>query len=232
MTATPPWVARQEFDSECLGLDFYRLLDPTVPRAELAEFLDTLRGRAAAVDARVDPGSDAAREALPDLGFQRTSTQLVLEAPPGVGPEDAGVELHRGGWNASDELKRRHAENFRLDRLSQDGRFDRAAVARFHRTWIDNSCRNPAIDFLVLEGDFSSYRQLDGVLTVDLVSCLQKRRGHGRRLMTMLLARGRSCRAVRVTTEAENVPSLRLYAQVGFVPVEARLRMMWHSNGR
>jgi hypothetical protein len=209
-----------EFDSDIFGIPFYRIANPDHRQLSNALRRAASRGQFA-IDAKVDTTDRRCIARLERLGLVRICTQITLvddRLPVATQRSDPEVVL-------SDclEMDARtisaHAEGFRFARFNQDPRLPRTDVRRHMRRWIANSLGG-TFQVLSIGRNFCTFRLVGDDLTIDLLSCLDTRRGYARRLLFSLAETGAvmGARRIHVTTEAENLAALRLYLACGFFP--------------
>ncbi|HVW25546.1 MAG TPA: hypothetical protein VHC69_09255 [Polyangiaceae bacterium] len=225
-------IVQQSFDTDAFGAPFYRIVDVDV--AKLAEELPALTAKPPVIiDAKV-PAADVATSAwLLRHGFRKICTQVELlwarsdrgtdveqrdrmRQAGEASPWERGVTLLDELSMSEDEL-RAHARNITRDRFNQDPTLSRESVQRLYERWILNSisgrCR-----VLRLGRSFFSFREERDSIRADLLSVLDKRQGHGGRLVACLIHHARTIGAstIEVVTECENVPSWTLFTEAGF----------------
>lgn len=187
------------------------------------------------VSCRVAEDDGAAIGALEAAGFRRVETLVTLRRnlaeadrtpPPGVRPASASDR------EAVAEIA---ARAFRFDRFHADPRVPRPLADRLKAEWAANGLGGRADLALVAEeaGRVAGFNLLlaDGVeAVIDLIAVAEpfRGRGVGRRLVAAGFAHyaGRS-RAMRVGTQADNLPSIRLYEGLGFRPRLRRATLHW-----
>lgn len=225
-------LARQSFDSEAFGVDFYRVTRLDYP--VLSRELETVRALPRVMaDARI-----AACDRDADLFFQRNGFRkicLQIRYAMAIAPAEAtGPDPEMTTENRlPPEAVRRHVDNLVYDRFNLDAAVPKDGRDRFQAAWIANSLASPAIA-KVYEGEsFVSFKLGRDETVVDIVSVLLHRQGIGSRLLARVravAARAGVSRLV-VTTEAENEPACRLYAKNGFVPEAHFSRFHYASPG-
>jgi len=217
-------VTRHPFDEGIFGVPYLRIPEPAAEGVEEA-FRAALAGLAAAkADARAPARDRPTHARLVDLGFHRVCTQVTFEASPAAPVVDEAI-ARADRWPLSDDEIAAHARGFTASRFAQDVKTEPALAERWIAAWLRNSLTGrrqvvalgPDVVTFALPDD-------DGVLIIDLVSVLRRGRRHGRRLVAYLrgLATTLGARAVRVSTEAENVAAQRLYTGQGFALTAAR----------
>jgi len=217
-------VVRASFDEAIFGVPFFRLTDPAADGVEAVFRAAVAPHPDAMADARASVHDRDTHRHLLGLDFHRVCTQVTLAAPPSSAAADQDV-TQAERWPLSEDAVALHAAGFRSSRFGQDPHTPTQLAERWIATWLTNSVTGRR-RVLAIGPDVITYAppDSDGVLVVDLVSVIRKRRGHGRKLVDHLrgLAGRIGASEVRVTTEAENMPAQRLYIGAGFVPVDAR----------
>ena len=204
-------VVQQDFDSEAFGVPFYRVVAWGNPDLE-NELSVLLRRRPIVVDAKVGADDIERNRFLQRLGFRNVCPQVALRHSLTKREKPEHRVAISEGLKITDELIRRHAQNFRTDRFAMDALLDRAGRDRLYTQWIVNSLsgRMPVASY---EGNFCSFRQVDDCLSIDLLSVLNQRQGVGRSLVLAIIeyAAERKLKELRVVTECANRAAWQLY---------------------
>lgn len=213
-----PGVVRSDFDSEIFGVDFYRVVSNDIGLVRFA--IQELPRERLIVDAKIAADDLDLVAGLDAIGFRKASTLVEFEAST-VADATADPGLSRSLELGSEDLGS-HASGFRFQRLMQDARIDRARTTELMRRWIANSLAGRR-ETLAIGRNFCTFSVDEGRLTIDLLSCLDKGQGIGARLLRSVHAEAaaRGSNQVRVTTESENIPAMRLYSSAGFRPFAA-----------
>lgn len=171
--------------------------------------------------------------ALEKAGFKGVETLVTFRQrleprpmPPGVeiaGPADADACIAIAG----------HA--FVHDRLHRDARVPNAAADKVRAEWIRNDLGGRAdASFVVRAGGaiagFNLCLLLGHEAVIDLIAVDVGRQGQGfgRALVEGALAHyGGRAAAMRVGTQADNEPSIKLYRGTGFVEADRRITLHW-----
>jgi GNAT superfamily N-acetyltransferase len=204
-----------DFDRRFFRRPCYRL-SPAVSKLEWHEFDELVRQQALFADLKIAASDlDTADEAFKH-SFRKICTQVELthqltrvEPVECVGFSDS-LEMN-------DDQRWTHAEQFRSCRFRQDPLIPTQVAVDLYAAWIANSLSGGK-RVAALGTSFCSFADTDQIRTIDLLSVIEKRRGHGTKLVRAVLhdAKSRHLREVRVTTEAENQASMNLYRVVGF----------------
>ncbi|EFL50650.1 GCN5-related N-acetyltransferase [Solidesulfovibrio fructosivorans JJ]] len=225
-------LARQAFDAEAFGLDFFRVtrLDYARLGPELARLRAMPRVMA---DARIAASDREADLFLQRNGFRKVCIQIRYgrDVPPDVATDCSP------GDTAENRLPpgavSRHVDNLVYDRFNLDAAVQKAGRDRFQTAWIANSLASPVIRKVYDGESFVSFKLEGREAVVDIVSVLVHRRGVGTRLMGRVLAAAAraGCARLIVTTEAENEPACRMYEKNGFMPEAHFSRFHYASTG-
>jgi GNAT superfamily N-acetyltransferase len=209
-------IAEQAFDTQIFGVPFFRVVALDLP-ALGKELTSLLRRPPLIIDAKIPANAHDATRILHGFGFHTVCTQIALVHRLFPVPDHPPAVSFARSSDMSEMAIRAHVENFRSDRFSLDFRIDRAARDNLYAAWIRNSIGGRA-QLALYGANFCSFREGCDVLTIDLLSVLDKRRGIGRNLVNAVLAvaRGRGVRAVQVVTECGNEAAWRLYLSCGF----------------
>jgi len=209
-------IAEQAFDTQIFKVPFFRIVALDLP--VLGEELPPLLRRSPLIiDAKIPANAHDATRFLHGFGFRTVCTQIGLTHRLCTVPDCPSSVRFASNIDLPELTIRAHAENFRSDRFSLDFRIDRAARDNLYAAWVRNSVGGRAQ--LALHGaNFCSFKEGYDVLTIDLLSVLDKRRGIGRDLVNavLALARGRGMRTVQVVTECGNEAAWSLYLSCGF----------------
>jgi hypothetical protein len=204
-----------DFDREFLGRPCYRLRPP-ITDAEWNQFDRLAFGNSIFADLK-SPASDlaTASQAL-RRSFRKICIQVeLLHCLAEVQPAD---EVTFGNaLTLTDEQKRMHAEHFVTSRFRQDHDLPCEQAIHLYTRWIANSVSG-AKRLAMVDVDFCSFEDRDGVRKIDLLSVLNKRRGHATELLRAVLtdAKSSALRKVVSTTELENEAALKAYKATGF----------------
>lgn len=228
MTAVPQALQYQEFDTKAFGIPFYRIVDP-----RLATFEDELAALASEppliVDAKLPAHDIETGARLLRLGFRKICVQAEFEHSLGaaVGFVCVRAEI-RDRIVFPEAVIDAHARQFVFDRFALDAELPAGGHDRLYKKWIRNSLENGGHSVAVAGENFITYKLEAGIIRIDLVSVLCRRRGIGLDLLHTIMDYGRKNRVdkVVVVTECENLPAMRLYAKAGFAP--ARLFSAFH----
>lgn len=204
------------FASRWLGVSVYHV--KAIDKQMLVEEIQRLQANSYFIDAKLRP-DDTLRPALAEqLQFIQVCTQLTFELEVKRSYDVPKHSVTEKKVNLSVSHLEAHAQNFPYSRWSQDHRILGNAKQRFMTEWIRNSTSGKRQ--LVADGpNFISYDWVKtGTVVIDLVSVLDQGRGVGQRLLKQLVEDGAAQGAskILVTTEAENLPAVRLYEKCGF----------------
>lgn len=222
--------------SDALGRPAFHLGAEADPAAALA----ALGPGPAFVDARCDVASTGRAAALTAAGFCLADTNVQLLRPAGPAPavEPAGARFAV----AADEAPVRAiaAEAFVFDRFHADPAIGHDPASRLKAEWAGNFFAGRRGRWMVVAdaagGGVGGFLQLlegkDGELVIDLVATGEaaRRQGLAAAMIAFAAARCLPGQAVRVGTQIANIPSLRLYARLGFVPVSASYIFHYHRT--
>ena len=209
-------VAEQAFDTQIFRVPFFRIV--TLDLSALGEELPPLLRRPSLIiDAKIPTNAHDATRFLHGFGFRTVCTQMALRHWLYPVSDCLSSVRFESRIDLPEPTIRAHTENFRSDRFSLDFRIDRAARDNLYAAWIRNSIAGRT-QLALHDANFCSFKEGCNVLTIDLLSVLDKRRGIGRNLVNavLALARARGMRAVEVVTECGNEAAWRLYLSCGF----------------
>jgi hypothetical protein len=211
-------IEKSAFDEQFFDVPCFKLIDP-ITSADLSA-LPCLPPRSPCFASAKVPASDlAAGRQLLNCGFRKICTQVQLFHPltvvsagihPSVEIKDA-LHLSEGEICA-------HALHFETSRFRQDPLLPVAAADALYATWIRNSLSgSKRVAFA--GANFCTFADNGPSRRIDLLSVLDKRKGHARALLSALLANAllEKCTGVHVVTEAENEAALAVYRTVGFL---------------
>lgn len=205
------------FNTECLGRPSYRLTPP-VSQSDLDAAASHQRSGPLFVDIKIPVGDVATARHLLQAGFAKVCTQAELH-------HDLQVVVDEGLSDVTivDRLSLKpadieaHAAHFETSRFRQDHRIPEKLANELYRRWIENSLSGRK-RVVAIGRNFCTFEDCDGARVIDLLSVLDKRRGHARRLVSKLVsdAKRAGLREVRVVSEVENTASNAVYRQNGF----------------
>ena len=208
------------FDSEFLELACWRLELP-IEEADLEALAGKRRRGQLFADAKLPSSDLAGARRLLESGFIKICVKIELHHDLRGPADDYGMSA--GAVIAVDRLPlsaadiEAHAANFVTSRFRQDPRIPEVRARRLYVRWVANSLsgRKRAV---AIGRNFCSFEDDYGVRTIDLLSVLEKRRGHAKHLLSELLADARrtGLREVHAVTEVENAAALSTYRSVGF----------------
>ncbi|MBI4805535.1 MAG: GNAT family N-acetyltransferase [Desulfovibrio sp.] len=207
-------LARQGFDSEAFGLDYYRVtrFDYDALAGELASLPSPFMA-----DAKLPAQDVAGSKELQKMGLRKICVQPTFVADlsgmsgAAAGEPQGAVEFPQSELDA-------HAANFQYNRFGLDPLITDGERIEHQRRWIFNSMASTEIMKFLDQGAFVSFKLRESVVVIDLVSALPSARGRG----SLLLGRLKSWAAfngytrIEVTTESENVPACLFYEKNGF----------------
>jgi len=204
-----------DFDQKFFERPCYRLR-PTVTDAEWNQF-DRLASESSIFADLKSPASDlaTASHAL-KRSFRKICTQAELShCLAEVQPVDRVTFADT--LPLAKEQQRAHAEHFVTSRYRRDPDIPVQLANELYAAWVANSLGGSK-RLAIVDGDFCSFEDRDGVRHIDLLSVLEKGLGHATDLLraVVLDAKSRDLHKVRVTTEVENEVALRAYKTVGF----------------
>jgi GNAT superfamily N-acetyltransferase len=205
---------------------------------EGARMLQAVAGGPGFAYARVSTADVRAAQAFEEAGFRIVDTGVTLEAADlrAAAPSAAKTRLARGEDAAAVEAIARTA--FRFSRFHLDPRIPTELADEIKAQWAGNFFRGGRGEHMVVAehgGEIAGFLQLlsgaDGTRTIDLVAVAADRRGQGLGAAMIGFA-ARECgppTRLRVGTQAANVPSLRLYARLGFEVTDTQY--VFHCHG-
>lgn len=204
-----------DFDRQFLKRPCYRLR-PEISAAEWRQFEHlALQGSIFADMKCLTSDLSTAENAL-RRSFRKICTQVELIHPL-THVQSAQNATLATSLALTREQRRAHSEHFATSRFRQDPNIPSDAANDLYEAWIANSL-NGSKRLAVSGVDFCSFKDSNGVRHIDLLSVLEKGRGHATDLLRAVLsdAKSGSLHKVVVTTEAENEIALRAYRTAGF----------------
>jgi GNAT superfamily N-acetyltransferase len=224
-------LARQSFDSEAFGLDFYRVTRFCYP--DLSRDLASLTVPFMA-DAKLPAQDIAGSKALQAVGFRKVCVQATFALELAGWPSSPAAPEPSGRVDLPPELIWAHAANFPFSRFGLDPQVTDAERIAHQRKWLANSMASPDILKFIEGGDeraFVSFKVREEVAAIDLVSVLDPGRGLGSSLLGRLTAWAvsRGLARIEVTTESENIAACLFYQKNGFRL--ARAAVAFHLRG-
>jgi ribosomal protein S18 acetylase RimI-like enzyme len=231
----------QAFDTEHLGRSVLRLA-PTIADApeRLAAQLrqETARWRRGGVwlvSLRLSEARAGTCEAaLTEAGFRRIETLVTFERATGSQPPSAILvrPAQSADWLQAIELAR---GAFRYDRYHADPLVPDEAADRLKAAWVANALAGRAEAVLLAhwQGRVAGFATLlataeAGIIDLIATAPWAQRMGIGRALVAAALAHYAGRRPVlRVSTQADNLASQRLYCGSGFAEVARQATYHW-----
>ncbi|MEO8024996.1 MAG: GNAT family N-acetyltransferase [Bryobacteraceae bacterium] len=208
------------FDSEAFGFPFYRV--SRVLAAPLVAELAALKQRGPfAADAKCRAEDIENSRILMDCGFRKVCMQVTLmrHLEPAASASSECVAFADRLEIGEAELHR-HARNFTADRFALDPLLPSEGHDRLYAAWLRNSLGGAA-QVAYVGRNLCTFTIRGDELVIDLVSILDHRQGIGSRILHSVVGRAAELglRAVRVTTECENVAAWSMYMKQGFTPI-------------
>lgn len=206
------------FDQRFLVTRCFRLQAP-VTTADLDK-LATLRAAGPLfADAKLPASDLASARQLLHAGFRKICIHAELEHDLSALSDRDGI----GGVIFVDRLQlsqtdiRAHAANFVMSRYRQDPLLNVDYGISLYTQWVTNSLSGFK-QVAHIERDFCTFSDMNDTRSIDLLSVLDKQKGHAKLMLKALLhdAHKKSLSKVRVTTEVENSAALASYLGVGF----------------
>ncbi|MGR0185150.1 GNAT family N-acetyltransferase [Azospirillum aestuarii] len=220
-----------------LGVPAWRL-DPTVPG--WADAMAGVLNRKGFAYARLPTADVGVLGKLLDAGFRVIDTTMTAER------EAEGLTPLPKGWVRFAEPGDRHAVRavarraFRFSRFHLDPAIAASTADMTRADWIDgyfDGGRGSAMVVAGLPGaEPSGFLLLlgpeKGTLVIDLIAVDESARGQGLATGMIAFAAGRIAGVdrLRVSTQAANIPSLRLYGRMGFLPVSSHYVVHLHHG--
>lgn len=220
-----------EFDSSHLGKPCFRLLN--LGEAINFEFHQLIAYFPEIfIDAKIDHDNTSDANHLIGLGFTKIQSQVTYKRYP-INADLDGVPIAgiSDALRLSDQLILEHAKNFVFDRFHQDPKIRNRYADSLLARWIRNSL-NGKKQVCYIGNNFCTYSHDQDVLTVDLVSVLDKRKGYGQALLTNLSQQclKLGCSQIQVTTEEQNQAARNLYQLCGFNQTTANSVFHYHQG--
>jgi dTDP-4-amino-4,6-dideoxy-D-galactose acyltransferase len=160
-------------------------------------------------------------------GFHYVDTRLTLALHGNPQAPEPRSKVRLASEQDIPALKAVAACNHRNTRFYKDGHFPTAQCDQMYEVWIEKSCRGYADAVQVLEagGEAVGYTTCtihEGTGEIGLVGIRQDLQGRG--YGTDLVYAGlhwfqqKGCRDVRVVTQGDSLPAVKLYLKCGFRP--------------
>lgn len=208
-------------------------------KAEVAKLL----AGSAFVYAKVPTHSIETVVQLANMGFRLTDTQMTLERPLDrpwkADRSSAHVRLSRADDRTAVEFVGR--ESFRFSRFHLDPLVSKNIADEIKAQWVGNFFTGNRGNYLIVAegkdgvGGFLQLLEQDSgrTINVDLIAVLEKYHGQGfASQMIEYAAKHCAGKAMnyKVSTQAANIPSLRLYEKMGFTMCQSLY--IFHAHGR
>jgi GNAT superfamily N-acetyltransferase len=230
--------------TETLGRPAYAVHAP----ASAAQLLDALQAHQSTADAfyfaKVPVLNVDAVKALEGAGFSTVETTLAFSRPSGLpvapAPPGVAVSLLQPRWN-TDVLDIAESA-FKYTRFHVDARVGLSTANRVKRAWIQSYIDGRRGDALFVAHDGDRVLGFNAMLVadrpgepaavIDLIAVHpdHQQRGIGIALIAAAIVHYQArCPVVEVSTQASNIPSVRLYESLGFRLI--RSTFVLHRHG-
>lgn len=238
MTGTaerPAQLVRDEFLTAILERDAFSLDAGALPRDELP---DGVAGRRAFVQAKVGVGDLIRVARLERIGFRLIDTNVIFDRAPSPPLDVVGRVAVRPATPADREpIVALAGRAFRFSRFHLDPDVPRETAHRIKSHWVANYWAGTRGEHMLVaeeKGRPIGFLQLlhrGQVLTIDLISTDpdHRRMGAARDLIAFALRTITGVERVTVGTQIANVPSVRLYENLGFRL--SRAMYVFHFHG-
>jgi RimJ/RimL family protein N-acetyltransferase len=204
-----------DFDQQFLKRSCYRLR-PAVTGPEWRQLEQLALDNPIFADLKC-PASDlsTADQAL-QRSFRKICTQTELTHPL-THVQPAQHATLAPSLALTPEQRRAHSEHFASSRFRQDPNIPYDVANDLYEAWIANSL-NGSKRLAVSGVNFCSFEDRHRARHIDLLSVLDKGRGHASDLLRAVVSDAKSCNLdeVVVTTETENELALKTYRAAGF----------------
>ena len=237
-----PW------DSEQLDLTAHRLIclcslpsSSSTHVGTRTRLLSALQGRwreqgVHHVSARIAAPDGIDRQALSAAGFLPLSQLIELSQEAGA-PREIPPGIRSAEPKDLDEIQGIAETSFQWDRFHEDPAIQNAGADRLHRAWARNCCTGRSDEVLVHheEGRIHGFSALTlapqgdhGRIELIAVHPRSRGRGVGRCLVEASLSWfANRTERILVSTQASNIPALRLYGGCGFLPERTLSDYRW-----
>src|SRR6185312_15507188 len=228
-----PWLSKQ------LGKAAFHLAGRT---EEITDYLEPLSARLSQgvpfADAKITVDSPAAMASLQSLGFVLIDTTLQFEMPrDGLAIRNA-ADVAFATPDDAEGIKAIAEGAFVYDRFHRDPAIPDGTANALKRAWVQNFFAGQRGDWMVTarrDGAAAGFLQLlksvEGKLVIDLIAVGAPYRGAGL-ARAMIAFAARECDgtgSIIVGTQVSNIPSVRLYASLGFRLTSAQY--VFHRHG-
>ena len=214
-----------DWDSEFWGFLVARVVPERIDTAAAEQVKRWCEGRGVACTYLLAGADDAETAAAAQgVGFTPVDTRVTLERPAGLPPAERqavdGLEIRAAGADDEAALKGLARQAHTDTRFFFDQHFSSALAAEMYAAWVNKGLAETASRLLLAErgGGLEGYVLVKtDPVEIDLIAVDDGSRGHGIGRALVEEAIGESPNgAVRVVTQARNVPALRLYESCGF----------------
>ncbi len=174
------------------------------------------------------------------MGFTLVDTNVLFSKPIGQPDWEPGrYEIQSASAAHEDQVADLAYGSFEFSRFHLDALIPNELANRVKAEWTSSYFRGQRGDQMFVatrEGDVVGFVLLidrdDGTRTIDLIAVDRRHRGQGvaRRMISHVEAHAESFTRVRVGTQLANIPSIRLYTQLGFVMDEAHYVFHHHQT--
>jgi dTDP-4-amino-4,6-dideoxy-D-galactose acyltransferase len=242
MVTSQPHINRDEWLAQILGKDAFcisvsqELLASQEYRNELKQLLEC---KNIFIYAKVPTTSLAAVQFLEQNGFRLVDTNILFQKERSEKPILKGLcTLRNARPTDEQESVELASKSFQLSRFHLDPLISREAADRIKGEWVRNYFRKKRGDYMILafvEEKLAGFLQLingpDRILTIDLIAVDpdQRRKGIGNDLIVHAETEFVQFAQIKVGTQIANVPSLRLYENLGFRVVNSQYVFHFHQ---
>ncbi len=173
------------------------------------------------------------------MGFTLVDTNVLFSKPIGQPDCEPGVyEIQPASAAHEDQVADLAYDSFEFSRFHLDPLIPKDLASRVKAEWTRSYFRGQRGDQMFVatrEGDVVGFVLLiggdDHTWIIDLIAVDRRHRSQGvaRGMISHVEAHGEGFTHVRVGTQLANIPSIRLYAQLGFVMDEAHYVFHYHQ---
>ena len=174
------------------------------------------------------------------MGFTLVDTNVLFSKPIGQPDcEPGNYEIQPAGAAHEDQVAELAYGSFEFSRFHLDPLIPNDLANRVKAEWTRSYFRGQRGDQMMvatLDGVVAGFVLLidcdDGTRTIDLIAVDRRHRGQGvaKGMISRVEAHAEGFTRIRVGTQLANIPSIRLYAHLGFVMDEAHYVFHYHQG--
>ena len=215
-----------DFDSEILGFKVAKI--EVLNSLDVKDLIkDLIKNKVTYATCRVQSNNFPMIHALEKAGFILVDGLITLEINTSdIETEISAIEIREANKNDLDKLKKITNGLYSISRIFNDSIISKDKANKFYIKWVENS-----VLVWEEEKDILGYITLQKKGQVPLIGVSPQARGKGiaKKLIKASFNRFKEwgCEIIRIETQMDNIPALRVYHDCGFKVVNSFLTLRW-----